>query len=232
MSLDEAAERVLASGDVLAEEPFVHFELGTAIRNSFGLWGANKELLRSCGSETMSADDALAIILKRASEIQRNRKKIRDGVNIDSQRLRKGRDKETSRVTDGEVSAQTIEQQAVEAPWRAYPTYIDSLIREMKDAVECEAFLKEMQRCPEQYRKVLRNGWVCVTIWAINQALSQSFNDHLEVAAASLKMLIERVVTEKEWFDPYLCEAIQPHMDELMPDAWTSKDGRPIFPVA
>jgi len=112
----------------LAEEPFVHFELGTAIRNSFGLWGANKELLRSCGSETMSADDALAIILKRASEIQRNRKKIRDGVNIDSQRLRKGHDKETSRVTDGEVSAQTIEQQAVEASWRAYPTYIDSLI--------------------------------------------------------------------------------------------------------
>jgi hypothetical protein len=127
MSLDEAAERVLASGDVLAEEPFVHFELGTAIRNSFGLWGANKELA-PCGSETMSADDALVIILKRASEIQRNRKKIRDGVNIDSQRLRKGHDKETSRVTDGEVSAQTIEQQAVEASWRAYPTYIDSLI--------------------------------------------------------------------------------------------------------
>lgn len=132
----------------------------------------------------------------------------------------------------GKSSTQSIEQQAAEAAQHAYPMFIDFLIQEMKDALDGEAFLEEVQRCPEQYRNILRNGWASISVWAFNQALSQSFNDHPEVAPATLRIVIEQVVAQKAWFDPHLCEAMQPHVDELMPDAWTSKEGRPMYPVA
>jgi len=38
--------------------------LGQGIRNSMGLWGENKELLKSCGSEDIHPDDASAAIVK------------------------------------------------------------------------------------------------------------------------------------------------------------------------
>lgn len=73
-SLDEAVGRLLSADNEIPEEPSAYFELGTAIMNSFGLLGTNKALLRSCGSESMSADDASAVILKKAREVQNSRK--------------------------------------------------------------------------------------------------------------------------------------------------------------
>ncbi|MBC8460416.1 MAG: hypothetical protein H8D67_20725 [Deltaproteobacteria bacterium] len=43
---------------------FLHMSLGQGIRNSMGLWGDNKALLKSCGSEDMHPDDASAAIVK------------------------------------------------------------------------------------------------------------------------------------------------------------------------
>jgi hypothetical protein len=40
------------------------YDFGASIRNSLGLWGANKALLRDCGSKTMSADDASSVIIE------------------------------------------------------------------------------------------------------------------------------------------------------------------------
>ncbi len=40
------------------------FGIALYIKNYFGLWGENKELLRSCGSEEMHPDDASMIIIK------------------------------------------------------------------------------------------------------------------------------------------------------------------------
>lgn len=65
-TLEEAVQRLLASVQDIRDDPLAHHGVGTAIRNSFGLWGANKELLRSCGSEMMPADDASNIILNAA----------------------------------------------------------------------------------------------------------------------------------------------------------------------
>jgi len=42
----------------------VHMNLGQGIRNSMGLWGDNKALLKSCGSEDMHPDDASSSIVK------------------------------------------------------------------------------------------------------------------------------------------------------------------------
>ncbi len=42
----------------------VHMSLGQGIRNSMGLWGINKELLKSCGGEDMHPDDASSAIVK------------------------------------------------------------------------------------------------------------------------------------------------------------------------
>lgn len=58
---EKAFVRSLPEGELASR---LHFTLGMAIRNDFGLWGGNKALLRSCGSETMSADDASSVIIK------------------------------------------------------------------------------------------------------------------------------------------------------------------------
>jgi hypothetical protein len=62
----DAVDRLLEDPDMatidFADELSLHF-LGMGIRNSFGLWGANKRLLESCGSEGMTADDASGVIL-------------------------------------------------------------------------------------------------------------------------------------------------------------------------
>ncbi len=42
----------------------LHMNLGQGIRNSMGLWGDNKALLKSCGSEEMHPDDASSAIVK------------------------------------------------------------------------------------------------------------------------------------------------------------------------
>lgn len=73
-TLEEAVEQVLASVPDIPEGPLAHHGLGTTIRSSFGLWGANKDLLRSCGSETMHADDAFDVILNAARQVLRARK--------------------------------------------------------------------------------------------------------------------------------------------------------------
>jgi len=42
----------------------LHHELGMCIRNSFGLWEGNTELLESCGSPAMTPDSASAVIIE------------------------------------------------------------------------------------------------------------------------------------------------------------------------
>jgi hypothetical protein len=44
----------------------LHMTLGNYIRNEFGLWGNNKELLRDCVSEgsKQNPDDASSVIIK------------------------------------------------------------------------------------------------------------------------------------------------------------------------
>ena len=56
----------LASIKAMKEDDLweVHMSLGQGIRNSMGLWGDNKALLKSCGSEKMHPDDASSAIVK------------------------------------------------------------------------------------------------------------------------------------------------------------------------
>jgi hypothetical protein len=57
---DRDAVKRLTEGNL----PCLHFGLGQRIRNEFGLWGGNTELLSSCGSETMHPDHASGVILR------------------------------------------------------------------------------------------------------------------------------------------------------------------------
>ena len=41
-----------------------HFGLGTGIREVLHLWHGNKDLLKSCGSESMHPDDASMVIVE------------------------------------------------------------------------------------------------------------------------------------------------------------------------
>lgn len=45
-------------------DPMSRYSLAQGIRNGYGLWTGNVDLLRSCGSEDMEADDASEVILQ------------------------------------------------------------------------------------------------------------------------------------------------------------------------
>ena len=62
-SLEDAVQRILKPIEDRLDTASLGWTLGMAIRNSFGLWGANIDLLRACGSETMHADRASELIL-------------------------------------------------------------------------------------------------------------------------------------------------------------------------
>lgn len=75
-SLDEAVERLL---DILPDEAIeqlremprynvdhCHFALGMYLRDKFGLWRDNRELLKSCGSAYLDPDSASQVIIQTA----------------------------------------------------------------------------------------------------------------------------------------------------------------------
>lgn len=73
-TVEEAVELLLAQMDDGGQEEIrntkkedlinYHFSLGMYIRNQFGLWAGNYDLLKSCGSEDMHPDDASMVIIK------------------------------------------------------------------------------------------------------------------------------------------------------------------------
>ena len=72
-TISEAVEQLIRSLDKSDLEeireiseaglPLLHFGQGQYIRNQFGLWQGNSELLKVCGSEEMHADHASAVII-------------------------------------------------------------------------------------------------------------------------------------------------------------------------
>lgn len=73
-SLEEVIERILSEMTEEAKKKFgktseedlimCHWDLGAWIRNNFGLWLGNKELLESCGSKDIHPDSASSVIIK------------------------------------------------------------------------------------------------------------------------------------------------------------------------
>lgn len=73
-TLDEAVKYLIATLDQDVKDIYkrtqrhnlvnYHFSLGMYIRNQFGLWAGNYDLLKSCGSEDMHPDDASMIIIQ------------------------------------------------------------------------------------------------------------------------------------------------------------------------
>ena len=61
---DRQALRQFQRSDLVS----LHFELGMLVRNEFGLWSGNRELLASCGSSDQGAEDCSPIIIDRAWE--------------------------------------------------------------------------------------------------------------------------------------------------------------------
>jgi hypothetical protein len=74
-TLDDAVEKTLSILDEYQKKEIaalkesdicqLHMTLGQFVRNSFGLFGGNIELLESCGSEDMGADEASGIIVRK-----------------------------------------------------------------------------------------------------------------------------------------------------------------------
>ena len=59
---EQRAIRIMAEDQLSS----LHFSLGNYIRNGFGLWGNNEELLKACcpDSSLQNADDASMVIIK------------------------------------------------------------------------------------------------------------------------------------------------------------------------
>ena len=66
--LTELSEKDRQAIRIMAEEqlPSLHFSLGNYIRNGFGLWGGNEELLKACCPDgaPRNADGASAVIMR------------------------------------------------------------------------------------------------------------------------------------------------------------------------
>ncbi len=67
-TIGEAVERLLERVDVIPDEREARARLRAEISTEFGLWGANLDLLRSCGFEFMCADYATDLIVARARQ--------------------------------------------------------------------------------------------------------------------------------------------------------------------
>jgi len=73
-TLEEAVNQIITSmhdkdKEIIKNTPKedligLHPSWGTGMRNEFGLWGGNKELLASCGSTDMHPDDAVMVIIE------------------------------------------------------------------------------------------------------------------------------------------------------------------------
>ncbi len=60
---DKDKETISQVADYFSLIGLCHHGLGTYIRNQFGLWNGNKELLEACGFQGIHPDDASAHIL-------------------------------------------------------------------------------------------------------------------------------------------------------------------------
>lgn len=75
-TLEEAVDQFISSmseGDMeklinMPEEDLINLHLGwgDGIRNSFGLWAGDEELLKACGSESLHPDSASMVIIRAA----------------------------------------------------------------------------------------------------------------------------------------------------------------------
>lgn len=75
-TLDEAVKRLLAELSKKEKKALketkeddlimLHHGFGTDIRNVFGLWDGNEELLKSCGGEWIHPDSASMVIIEAA----------------------------------------------------------------------------------------------------------------------------------------------------------------------
>jgi hypothetical protein len=65
---DHDSLRSMAASDLVT----LHFGLGLAIRNEFGLLAGNTALLAACGSADMHPDSASAVIIRALWEYLRN----------------------------------------------------------------------------------------------------------------------------------------------------------------
>ncbi len=67
-TIGEAVERLLESVGVIPDDREARARLRADISTAFGLWGANLDLLRSCGFEFMCAHHATDVIVERARQ--------------------------------------------------------------------------------------------------------------------------------------------------------------------
>lgn len=81
-TLQEAVDQLISSMSEKGREKLInmpeedlitlHVGLGDWVRNAFGLWTGNEELLKACGSESVNPDSASMIIIRAAWKRLRN----------------------------------------------------------------------------------------------------------------------------------------------------------------
>jgi hypothetical protein len=75
-TVGEAVDRLLERVDIIPDDRQARARLRAEISTAFGLWGANLDLLRSCGFEFMCADFATDLIVERAREELKRRRAL------------------------------------------------------------------------------------------------------------------------------------------------------------
>jgi len=98
--------------------------------------------------------------------------------------------------------------------------HLGRMLRPELDWPPFEAYLTTV---PLEQHRALRNGWLCVWVFALERALSQAFLEAPELINACIATTIAETVAECDWHDAAMVAALQPTMNRRLPKAWEAK---------
>ena len=104
--------------------------------------------------------------------------------------------------------------------------YAEVLRTALELGLGAEPFLEDLGAAPESERRARQNGWLCLHIWALANAIAEPFAEHARHADALLWEVVAKVVVGKGWYDGMLSEKIQQQVNRLMPTAFTQYNER------
>jgi hypothetical protein len=104
--------------------------------------------------------------------------------------------------------------------------YAEVLRTALELGLNAEPFLESLAASPESERHARQNGWLCLHVWALANAMANPFAEHAEHADALLWGVVSKVVVDQPWYDATLSEKIQQQINRWMPTAFTRYDER------
>ena len=170
-----------------------HFGFGLGIRNRFGLWGGNYDLLESCGSRDMHPDDASGVIIHAVwRELQASRSDHREFAQL----LSLYNSLELNDVRIRNLTAPEVAEHLEEAVNKA-------LLKLSKDPDSMNVVLVQPdigEEIPKHFAEKVLNTLTALKVWGRSGSNSVRLNDALYGFNTSLQPPSDIEVTPQYWY--------------------------------